>query len=446
MSSTKRESEPERSGGAPLGLFDTTNLVIGAVVGADVYVIAARGAQLLGPAAVVAWVVGGVMAVAISMAMAQCALLMPRVGGSYAYARETLGPIPGFVVGWCFYLGEVTTTAVFPLAFTRYLGAVAPGVTGPWEVPTMLAFVVFVTATNYVGARTAGLVNNVLTIGKLLPLALIVALGLPWIALNPTDVVARITPFAPFGWGAFGPALAVVFWAYAGFEVAPLPAGEIREPSRTLPLALWWGMLLVTALYVLLSVVAVATLSTAELAQSATPLIGVTVVLFAGISLPASAAVTVVVVGAVLAISGVQESMTLGTSRLAYQLALDGYFPRPLAHISRRFGTPDVAIVVQGAATFLLALVGSLEALIVVSIFYLSLVYLASSVAAYRLLAGSHERRLEIPLARLIWPVAVASSVALLIASAPGAGLAALLGLLAAVLIALGVAWRRRAG
>ena len=111
------EPKPQRK----LSLFDVTNLVIGAIIGADIYVASSFGAGFLGPFSLVVWVVAGLIAIVIALCFAQCVMLLPKVGGPYAYAKAAWGPFAGFIVGWSLWLAEWISLAVFPLAFTRYL-------------------------------------------------------------------------------------------------------------------------------------------------------------------------------------------------------------------------------------------------------------------------------------------------------------------------------------
>jgi len=104
-----------------LTLFDVTNLVVGAIIGADIYVASSFGAANLGPFSLLVWVVAGVIAIVIALCFAQCAALLPKVGGPYAYAKEARGPFAGFIVGWSLWLAEWVSLAVFPVASTRYL-------------------------------------------------------------------------------------------------------------------------------------------------------------------------------------------------------------------------------------------------------------------------------------------------------------------------------------
>jgi len=102
-----------------LTFFDVTNLLVGAIVGADIYVVASLGSQYLGPASLVAWIAAGLIAIIIALNFAECATLVPKVGGAYAYAREVWGDFAGFIVGWALWLAEVAALAVFPVAFVR---------------------------------------------------------------------------------------------------------------------------------------------------------------------------------------------------------------------------------------------------------------------------------------------------------------------------------------
>src|SRR5512136_1064247 len=109
-----------------LTLFDVTNLVVGAIIGADIYVASSFGAGLLGPFSLVVWVAAGLIAIVIALCFAQCAMMLPKVGGPYAYAKRAWGPFAGFIVGWSLWLAEWISLAVFPVAFTRYLSFFIP--------------------------------------------------------------------------------------------------------------------------------------------------------------------------------------------------------------------------------------------------------------------------------------------------------------------------------
>ena len=161
-----------------LTLFDVTNLVVGAIIGADIYVASAFGAGLLGPFSLVVWGVAGIIAIIIALCFAQCASMLPKVGGPYAYAHAAWGTFAGFIVGWSLWLAEWLSLAVFPVAFVQYLMFFLPGLNLISQVTVKVLFVIFLTITNVVGVKAAGRTNDVLTIVKLAPLIFFIAVGM----------------------------------------------------------------------------------------------------------------------------------------------------------------------------------------------------------------------------------------------------------------------------
>ena len=256
MTGRGRPASVEPSAGVPeprrdLRFVDVTLLVIGAMIGADVYIVTGFGAAALGPAQLVAWLAAGILAGLIALAFVQCAACDPSAGGSYAYARAAFGVGIGFVAGWLLYLSEWVALPVFPLAFVNYAAVFAPGMSAPQRFGVECALVVVVTGVNLAGVRSGGRANDLLTVAKLLPLGVLIALGLAVTLLHGTIVRERLTPFAPMGWSNFGGAIVPIFWAYAGFELAALPAGAMRDPARTLPRALSAGVGIVILVYIL---------------------------------------------------------------------------------------------------------------------------------------------------------------------------------------------------
>src|SRR5436309_14737314 len=113
---------------ARLNTFDVTSLVVGSIIGADVYVATAIGARLVGPSSLLVWVLAGAMAMVIALSFSYCVMILPKVGGPYAYVKAVAGPFPGFIVGWGLLLAEWFSLAVFPVAFTQYFLALDPGI------------------------------------------------------------------------------------------------------------------------------------------------------------------------------------------------------------------------------------------------------------------------------------------------------------------------------
>jgi APA family basic amino acid/polyamine antiporter len=388
---------------------DFTLLVIGAVIGADIYIVSGYGAALLGPAQLVARAAAGALAALIALAFVQCAAICPQVGGSYAYAHAAFGPLAGFLTGWALYLGEFIALPVFPLTFAAYVQAIIPGLSRSERVLIELALIVAVTGSNLRGVRTGGSTNDVLTLAKLLPLMLLIVAGLIFAATHTSLAAGNLHPFAPLGWRGFGSAVILIFWAYAGFELAVLPAGEVEAPNRTLPFGLLVGMGIATLFYLLTSLAVVVVLPWQTAANSTRPLADAFSALLASLGMSKSIGEWIMVVGAAISIAGAYEVFTLGLARLSYAVAADGLFPPAFARLQRRTGIPYVGLLFQAAAGFIMALFLNVQNLIAIAMFFLGLCYLATALAALRLAARNPNQRLHVPGLRAVFLLAAAS-------------------------------------
>jgi amino acid transporter len=375
MSKAERKSQ--------LTLFDVTNLVVGAIIGADIYVASALGAGLLGPFSLVAWVVAGVIAIVIALCFAQCSALLPKVGGPYAYARAAWGPFAGFIVGWSLWLAEWISLAVFPVAFTQYLMFFLPGLNWISQVTVRVLFVVFLIVTNVVGVRAAGRTNDILTVVKLVPLAFFAVIGLLFMVFNVTSVTANFSPFTPLGIGGFGAALVLIFWAYAGFEISTISANDIQDPGKTIPKAIILGITIVTVFYLVTNIVLFGVRPWSLLALDKAPLTAATGAILVSNPTWALIGVIIVGVGALISVSGSDESGMIGTSRLGYALAADGLFPKVFARIHPRFKTPYLGIIISAVTALVAALFGNLRVLIAASVFFMAVAYAATSASTF---------------------------------------------------------------
>jgi basic amino acid/polyamine antiporter, APA family len=359
-----------------LNFFDVTNLLVGIVVGADIYVVASLGSQYLGPASLVAWIVAGVIAIIIALNFAECATLVPKVGGPYAYAQEVWGDFAGFVVGWSLWLAEVATLAVFPVAFVRYLTFFLPSLTSVEGAVVKLLFIAAITYVNIRGTKTAGRANDILTIAKLSPLVLLIIAGLIYMGFNPAQTAANFVPFAPLGFSHFGQALVLIFWAYAGFELAVIPSNEVENPTRTIPKAIIVGMAIVTLFYLLTNFVIIGVVNWTSLQFDTAPLATAGSVVFSITPTLALIGSLILGLGALISVSGSDESGTLSTSRLSYAISLDGLFPRFFSDLHHKYGSPHKNLIAQASLALGLSLFGGLGQLILFSTFNLAFVYL----------------------------------------------------------------------
>lgn len=406
-------SPASKSGGTvvlrrKLNTFDVTNLVIGSIIGADIYVAAAIGAQLVGPSSIVIWLIAGIMAMAIAMSFAHCAMLMPRVGGPYAYVKEVAGTFAGFQIGWALFLAEWFSLAVFPVAFAQYFSSLVPGIDAVGSIVLKGVFILIIFSTNVLSIKAAGRFNDGLTILKLAPLAIFVIAGLVFVACNLNVAGANFQPFVTGGFGSFGQALVLIFWAYAGFELSTLPADEVEKPEKTIPRAIVNGMLVVMAFYLLTNFVIIGSLDQQTLMTSSSPLMAATGSIFGSFGILATVMPIVIGVGALISILGADESGTIGASRLAFALSADGLLPKSLSKLSKKHNTPYISLFAICITAFVASIVGGLSALISASVFLLSFSYLATSISA-ALLAKRLPDKVKNMRGRFVIPFAGAS-------------------------------------
>ena len=362
-----------------LGLFDVMNLVIGTIVGADIYIAAAFGASYLGPSSIFAWLIAGLMAITIALCFAECSSRLPMVGGPYAYAKEAFGDFTGFMVGWSLLIASWSAIAVFPLAFVSYLSFFYPTMPQWMEITIKIVFVLFLTVINYYGVKEAGKANDILTILKLAPILLFTLFGVVYFFFNPGLFISNFTPLAPLGLGGMGSALVLIFWAYVGFELVTVPSDEIIDSKKTIPTAIILGMGIITLFYLVTNLVILGAVPWTELSKSTAPLS------LAGTALLGGFGAIFLTIGALFSISGSDEAGILSSARIPYAMAGDGLLPHFFARVHPKYGTPYVALYIQSIVTLIAAIFGTISQLIIISVFTLLFCYLATCISVFPL-------------------------------------------------------------
>lgn len=323
-----------------LGRLDLTAFAVNRVIGGGIFGIPAVLFLAAGPSSIGAVALAGVIVLGITLCFAEVGAAFRETGGPYLYAREVFGAAVGFEVGWLMWVTQLGGFAAVTNLFVDYVGWFAPALSGGvGRIAIITAIAASLTATNIRGVRRAAVVNNLLTLAKLVPLALFVLLG-----LFRVDTALLVPTEAP-GPAALAGAVLLAIYAYSGFEVLGVPSGEARDPERSVPFALLAGLGIVALVYVGVQVVAVGTLP--DLGHSARPLADA-----AGRALgPAGA--WVMVIGALLSTFGVAHAIVLGAGRMPFAMAEQGQLPRALAAVHPRFRTPHVGLLVSGGAMLL---------------------------------------------------------------------------------------------
>jgi APA family basic amino acid/polyamine antiporter len=340
--------------------------VMGGIIGGGIFRTPAVVAERTGTVelALLAWALGGAVALAGAFCYAELAERRPFAGGSYIYLRDAFGPLPAFVYGWAELLVmQSGGTAAVALTFASYAGALA-GLPPSSELPIAIGAIVLLAGVNYVGVQTAAITGNVATVLKLIALALLVAVCLTL----PSAGGAAATPApvqAPSGPAVLllGAALVPVLFTYGGWQQTNMIAEEIVDAPRTLPRALVLGVTGVIAVYLLTNVSYVRALGISGLAGSTAPAADAMRGALGG------AGEKLIAAGIAVSTFGFLNVTMLVTPRLIQAMAADGMFFAPLARIHPRFRTPTAAILAFGGWSIVLMLSGTFAQLVDYTVF-----------------------------------------------------------------------------
>jgi amino acid transporter len=241
--------------------------------------------------------------------------------------------------------------------------------------------------------------------------------GLVFIVLNPQITLGRFHPFFVGSPANIGQALVLIFWAYAGFELSTLPADEIQDARRTIPRAIAAGMLIVMAFYLTTNFVIIANVDQKALASSPAPLTVAAANIFGALPGLASLGALIIAAGALISIMGADESGTIGTSRLAFAMSIDGLLPRVFSRLHSSFQTPYIGLAIICSTALLASVIGTLSDLINSSVFLLSFTCLATGISAILLerkyQVGSGRRRPIVPALTIVFSALLMTQVSL---------------------------------
>ena len=408
-----------------LGLFSSTALVIGSMVGSGIFIVDADIARGTGSPALYlgAWIITGMLTMIGALSYGELAAMMPKAGGQYVYLRESLGPLWGFLYGWTLFLVIQTgTIAAVCVAFGKFLGVFFPAIStthwlwhiahvpalqvGPMVLGNMeigvstanltgIVVVFFLAIVNMFGVKLGALIQNVFTSAKALSLAALILLAFTvgrtaeawnanfgpggsqfwknagWSSLHPVQV------------GVGGPTvmvnllviLAVVqvgsLFSADAWNNITFTAGEVKNPKRNIPLSLVLGTGFVTAVYFLVSLAYLFVLPMHGDLNGAT-------ILARGIQHASEDRVATAALGQIflsggaflmagailISTFGCANGMTLAGARVYYAMSRDGLFFKSVGKVSPRFHTPVAGLLVQAVWTMLLCISGSYSQLL----------------------------------------------------------------------------------
>jgi APA family basic amino acid/polyamine antiporter len=388
-----------------LGLFTTLMLVVGGVIGSGIFrKPGVMAAQVGSPELLLGiWLLAGIMTFFGALTNAEVASMIPETGGQYIYFERMYGPFVAFLYGWAvFAVMQSGSIAAIAYVFAEYAGQFVklPELSGPiagWSVHLPFigdvaplremgakglaaVLIAVLTAVNYVGVKFGGLVQNLFTLAKVAAVFLLVlgAVTLPTggRAANLTTSSSVIHPQGLALWAGVAAALQGAFWAYDGWNKITYIAGEVREPQRNIPRSLIIGMLLVTAIYLVINIAYAFVLPIDQMAQSKLVAADVAERCFAGGGRWIAAAV-------MLSTLGTANATILATARVYFSMARRNMCPRFLGAAHLRFRTPAASLVVQALWSVLLLFSGTFDTLTDMLIFVSWVFYAAGAYGVF---------------------------------------------------------------
>ncbi|MEW2357793.1 amino acid permease [Spirillospora sp. NPDC029432] len=403
-----RDTEaPEQQLRRDLGALDLVVFGVGVIIGTGIFVLTGQVAKdKAGPAVAISFILAAVVCGLAALCYAEFSSTVPVAGSAYTFSYATLGELPAWIIGWDLILELALAAAVVSVGWSGYAASLLdslgltlpesivnpPGEGGVVNVPAIL-LVLAVTAVLVLGVKVSSRVNAVVVAIKVFVVLLVIVAGLffikganykPFIPESqPTpsvegakaplmQVLFGIEPVS-FGWLGIFAAIAIVFFAYIGFDIVATAAEEARHPQRDMPIGLLGSLAITAVLYAAVSLVVVGMQHYSELSEEA-PLADA----FKAAGHPGFA--TIISIGAVAGLTTVVLILLLGQSRVFFSMSRDGLLPPWLSAVHPRFGTPYRSTIVMGviaaalagfiplAALAELVNIGTLFAFLVVSI------------------------------------------------------------------------------
>jgi APA family basic amino acid/polyamine antiporter len=319
-----------------LGLWACIALVVGNMIGSGVFLLPSALAQF-GPISIAGWVITSTGAILLALVFGRLARRVPKTGGPYAYTREGFGEFAGFLVAWGYWIALWAGNAAVAVAFAGYVGFLIPAVghSSVLGLGVALAAIWFLTWINVHGVATAGSVQLITTVLKILPLIAIALVGIAYIdpaSFSPVNVSERSAI------GAIGACAALTLWAFLGLESATVPAGNVDRPEVTIPRATVIGTTFAAILYVLVTIAVMGLVPLEQLRQSSAPLAD------AAMTIWGSWGGWLVAIGACVSTFGTLNGFTLLAGQVPLGAAQDGLFPRRFGELTQA-GTPGFGLV-----------------------------------------------------------------------------------------------------
>jgi amino acid transporter/nucleotide-binding universal stress UspA family protein len=369
MARNRSNSRVEVSLSRDLRLFDITMIGVGAMIGAGIFVLTGIAAGEAGPALVLAFLLNGVVTSLTAMAYAELGSAFPEAGGGFLWVKEALGGASGFLAGWMSWFAHAVAGSLYALAFGRFAtelymmaGLPAFGLSVHWLsliFTTLIA--AFFTMVNYMGASETGTIGNVITVTKIVILAMFVVFGV--IAMANTDSWHQryTTGFLPNGFSGVVVAMGLTFIAFEGYEIIAQSGEEVINPKRTIPRAIFLAIAIAVIIYILVAFTTIGAIQVPPELVHLAPheYLGerreIAIVDAAQQFFPFGIGAVVLLISGLASTMSALNATTYSSSRVSFAMGREGNLPAIFSHIHSERHTPHWAVILSGVLIAIMA-------------------------------------------------------------------------------------------
>jgi basic amino acid/polyamine antiporter, APA family len=321
-----------------LGFLAVLSLVIGNTLGAGIFLIPSSLA-IFGSMSLIGWILTAIGTMLIALSFARLSRLYPSTGGPYVYCRKAFGNFVGFQVAWNYWIQAWVGNAGILLSLVGYLGLAFPTLMeNPWHQFFVLNGILWsLTALNAHNTHHSGSFQILSTFIKLIPLIAIIILGIPYIQMEN---------FSPFimpektAWGSILGSSTITMWALSGFESGTVPGNNVKNAASTIAKATLWGTFIISAFYIVISIVVMGIVSVEGLLNTAAPFAVVAAKIFG------TWGKWVITIGAIAASIGALNGMILIQGQIPLAAAQDKLFPKIFGRTSAG-GEPVAGLIIS---------------------------------------------------------------------------------------------------
>ena len=316
--------------------WDLVLMIINSIIGAGIFGLPSEIFKSTGVYSIAAFIACAAIVLVFILCFAEVSSRFDKTGGPYVYILTAFGRFPAFLMGWLLFLSRIFNYATLINSMVTYLSVFYAPLKDPFErIALIIAITFFLTYVNHIGVKNITRLSNILTVAKLLPLAIFIIAGLFF--LHRGSFSAAAAPSLP----TFSNAVLLLVFAFGGFESVLVNSGEINNPSRTLPFALLTATAVVAIFYIMIQVVCIGNLP--SLATSQKPIAE------AASTFMGSAGGNMIAAGAFISIVGTLNVLMFSGSRLPYAFSEEGQFPKWFSQVHPRYKTPTISLLTVSA-------------------------------------------------------------------------------------------------